>query len=79
VKRRVGEFVEVDGRLAVVVTLARAQNFIPPDHVGVWFGPEEHEPKPVDKNGRELPRVHFLPEECCKDAARLEHNNEKGA
>jgi hypothetical protein len=71
---RRGDFVELDGLLAVVVFLAGEPvgvgEFVPEDHVALWFGAPPTKRASEGGEGGAVPEVWTVPAENCPAASR---------
>ena len=64
---RLGQLVELNGRLAVVVG-TDADAWVPDDHVALWFGETGAISVSPEQSGRLRPEVWTVPAECCTPA-----------
>ncbi|MDQ2745761.1 MAG: hypothetical protein M3T96_00670 [Acidobacteriota bacterium] len=64
---QLGNFVEFDGLLAVVVGLAGEGN-IPENHLAIWFGEPQRKRISQGGNGDLVPIVWTVPAEYCVPA-----------
>jgi hypothetical protein len=63
-----GQFVEMDGLLAVVVGTDRDPE-VPEEHVALWFGEPQGKRKSRGGPGGLQPEVWTVPEQYCSPAA----------
>lgn len=63
-----GDFVELDGRLAVVVGLPGDLE-VPEDHVALWFGTPQCKRSSEGGPGGATPDVWTVPAEYCETAS----------
>jgi len=66
-----GDFVEVDGILAVVVG-SNGDNGVPEDHLAVWFGEPQGTRLSEGGTGNLTPIVWTVPVDCCRQAIKPE-------
>ena len=64
---RRGDFVELDGLLAVVVGI-EGDPGIPEEHVGLWFGDPNGRRKSQGGTGGRHPEIWTVPEDYCVPA-----------
>ncbi|MBJ6108342.1 hypothetical protein JAO73_04925 [Hymenobacter sp. BT523] len=70
---QVGDFLEFDGLLCIVVALAGryGDEDIPEEHIAVWFGGNDPAGKPVEEE-RFKPAIWTIPQEYFKKTPRPE-------
>lgn len=71
---KIGDFIEMDGLLAVVVATEDNPN-VPEDHVGVWFG--NSTARRISEGGLRgaSPEVSTVPAEYCRRVDRMDFSH----
>ena len=64
----VGDFIELDGLLAVVVGIIADEDGGIEDHIAVWFGAESQKRISQGGAGNTVPEVWTVPAEYCEPA-----------
>ena len=67
---RIGDFVEMDGLLAVVIATEDDPN-VPDEHVGLWFGDPTAKRISEGGTGGATPEVFTVPVEYCSQAPNI--------
>ena len=69
-KVRIGDFVELNGSLGVVVGVATSEavSAVPEGHLAVWFGPEPRQSL-LEREANNIPKVWTVPAEYCSLAS----------
>jgi len=62
-----GDFVELDGLIAVVVGVS-GENDLPDDHIALWFGEDDQKRISQGGSGNVIPQVWTVPIELCMKA-----------
>jgi hypothetical protein len=63
----IGEFIEFDGLLGIVVGLS-GESGVPDDHLAIWFGEPQGRRKSAGGEGNLVPIVWTVPTEYCLPA-----------
>ena len=71
---KIGDFVEMDGLLAVVVATEECSN-VPEDHLGLWFGDPKTTRISEGGLGGSTPEVWTVPAEYCKQVDRIDFSH----
>ncbi len=61
---QIGQFIEFDGLLAVVVGIS-GQDDVPDDHLAIWFGEPQGQRLSEGGQGNLVPLVYTVPIEYC--------------
>lgn len=67
---RIGDFVEIDGLLAVVIATAE-DGKSPEGHLSVWFGDQQGMRSSQGGAGGSIPEVWIVPTEHCQAASTV--------
>ena len=66
---QIGQFVEFDGLLAVVIEQG-GKNNVPDDHIALWFGEPQGKRKSEGRHGELTPEVWTVPADLCFPAKK---------